>query len=267
VTLPWRGERGAGIEVQPPPPQRRRPAGVARRPREGPSLRRAAYLRTVGGAADTAHGRVRGRDRRAAGASNRAARWLQKAPTSRQAAATQAGAQARSLRGNRGRVKHWKLLRAVAARNSGLWGGAGEQAPSGPCDPCGRTVLLSYVPPLTSSVIATLSSLTRPQMTDSKSSRTPLRFRHFALCFGDSTAHLYRPTPKPFRHPNHSSIPTITPLVVPDAAPRFTLQRHIALGRTCTTPHTVATVSQRAPAALVPHFPAAMLYLSGTVQL
>ena len=166
MTLPWRGERGAGIEVQPPPPQRRRPAGVARRPREGPSLRRAAYLRTVGGAADTAHGRVRWRDRRAAGASNRAARWLQKAPKSRLAAATQAGAQARSPAGHCERVEPSKLLRAVAARNSGLWGGAGGQAPSGPCDPCGRTVLLSYVTLFAFSVIGTLSSLTRPQTTE-----------------------------------------------------------------------------------------------------
>ena len=77
-------------------------------------------------------------------------------------------------------------------------------------------------------------------------SRAPLRYRHFAICFGDSTAHLYRPTPKPLRHPNNSSIPTLIPLVVPHATPRFTLQRHRTLCRTCTAPHTVTTVSQLA---------------------
>ena len=65
ATLPWRGAPGAGKGVPPPPRQRRRPAGVARRPPEGPSLRRAAHLRTAGGAADTAHGRAGGTDRRA----------------------------------------------------------------------------------------------------------------------------------------------------------------------------------------------------------
>jgi len=64
ATLPRRGARGAGKGV---PPQRRRLAGAARRPREGPSLRRAAHLRTVGGAADTAHGRAGGTDCRATG--------------------------------------------------------------------------------------------------------------------------------------------------------------------------------------------------------
>jgi len=65
--LPWRGGRRAGKGVPPPPPQRLRPAGVARRRREGPSLRRAAHLRTAGGAADTAHGRAGGTDCRATG--------------------------------------------------------------------------------------------------------------------------------------------------------------------------------------------------------
>ena len=57
----WGGKR-----VPPPPPQRGG-AGVARRPREGPSLHRAAHLRRAGGEADTAHGRVGGTDRRATG--------------------------------------------------------------------------------------------------------------------------------------------------------------------------------------------------------
>jgi len=68
ATLPWRGARGAGKGAPTPPPrQRRRPADVARRPPEGPSLRRAAHLRTAGGAADTAHGRTGGTDRCATG--------------------------------------------------------------------------------------------------------------------------------------------------------------------------------------------------------
>jgi len=67
ATLPWRGGRGAGKGGPPPLPQRRRPAGVAQRPRAGPSPRRAAHLRTVGGAADTVHGWAGGIDRRAKG--------------------------------------------------------------------------------------------------------------------------------------------------------------------------------------------------------
>jgi len=67
ATLPWRGARGAGKGVPPPPRQRRRPASVARRPPEGPSLRRAAHLRTAGGAADTVHGWAEGIDRCATG--------------------------------------------------------------------------------------------------------------------------------------------------------------------------------------------------------
>jgi len=63
----------------------------------------------------------------------------------RRTAATKAGEQARSPVGHRGRVEPRKPLRAVAARNSGRWGGAGGQAPSGPGDPCGRAVLLSHV--------------------------------------------------------------------------------------------------------------------------
>jgi len=67
ATLPWRGGRGAGKGVLPPPPQRRHPAGVAQRPREGQSPCLAAHLRAAGGAADTAHGRAGGIDRRAMG--------------------------------------------------------------------------------------------------------------------------------------------------------------------------------------------------------
>jgi len=81
----------------------------------------------------------------------------------RRAAATEAGAQARSPAGHRGRVVFRKSLRAVSGRNSGRWGGAARQAPSGPCDPCGRTVLLSHVTSFAFSVIATLPTLTRRQ--------------------------------------------------------------------------------------------------------
>jgi len=51
----------------------------------------------------------------------------------RRAAATEAGAQARSPAGHRGRVEPRKSLYGVAARNSGRWRGAGGQAPSRPC--------------------------------------------------------------------------------------------------------------------------------------
>jgi len=82
----------------------------------------------------------------------------------RRAAATEAGAQARSPAGHRGRVEPWKSLRAVAPRNSERCWGAGGQAPSEPYDLCGRTVLLSHVISFAFSVIATLPSLTRPQI-------------------------------------------------------------------------------------------------------
>jgi len=79
----------------------------------------------------------------------------------RRAAATEAGAQARAPAVHRGGFEPRK---SVAARNSGRWGEAGGQAPSGPSDPCGRTVLLSHVTPFAFSVIATLPTLTRPQI-------------------------------------------------------------------------------------------------------
>jgi len=82
----------------------------------------------------------------------------------RRAAATEAGAQARSPASHRGRFEPRQSLRAVAARNSARWGGAGGQAPSGPYDPCGGTVLLSHVTPFAFSIIATLATLTRPQI-------------------------------------------------------------------------------------------------------
>ena len=53
----------------------------------------------------------------------------------RRAAATTAGAQARSPAGHRGRVEPRKSLRAVAARNSGRWGGHGDRRRLGPVTP------------------------------------------------------------------------------------------------------------------------------------
>jgi len=76
----------------------------------------------------------------------------------RGAVATEAGAQARSPAGHRERVECRKSPRAVAARNSGRWGGVGGQAP---CDLCGRTVLLSHLTLFAFSVIATKPTLTR----------------------------------------------------------------------------------------------------------
>jgi len=82
----------------------------------------------------------------------------------RRAAATEAGAQARSPAGHRGRVEPRMSLRAVSGCNSGRWVGAGGQEPSGPCDLGCRTVLLSHVTLFAFSVIATFITLTRPQI-------------------------------------------------------------------------------------------------------
>jgi len=96
----------------------------------------------------------------------------------RRAAAIEAGAQARLPAGRRGRFEPLKSLRAVAARDSGRWGGVGGQAPSGPCDPCGRMVLLSQVTTFDFRVIATLATLTRPQIPESTTSNVDfLRIR------------------------------------------------------------------------------------------
>jgi len=82
----------------------------------------------------------------------------------RRATATEAGAQARSPACHRGRFEPRKLLRAVAARNSGRRGGAGGQPQSGSSNPCERTVLLSHVTLFAFGVIATLPTLTRPEI-------------------------------------------------------------------------------------------------------
>jgi len=92
------------------------------------------------------------------GAFNRAARWRQKLSTSRRYRSWRAGT---ITRGSSWARQAPKSLRAVAARNSGRWGGAGGQTP---CDPCGRTVLLSHVTIFAFSVMATLPTLTRLQL-------------------------------------------------------------------------------------------------------
>jgi len=94
-------------------------------------------------------------------ACNRTGRCRQQPPTRRRNRSRRAGT---ITYGASGRFDPQKSLRAVAARNSGRWGGTGGQAPSGPCDPCGRTVLFSHVFSFAFSVIATLATLTRLQI-------------------------------------------------------------------------------------------------------
>jgi len=94
----------------------------------------------------------------------------------RRAAATEAGAQERSPAGHRGHLDLRKALRAVAVRNSGWLGGAGRQAPSGPCDPCGGTVFLRHVTPFAFSAIATLPTLKRSQIPEEKNADCNLSY-------------------------------------------------------------------------------------------
>jgi len=95
------------------------------------------------------------------GACNRAARWRQQPPRRRHNRSWRAGTITRG--------SSWeRQAPEVAARGhrAQLWvvEGARGQATSGPSDPCGRTVLLSHVVPFAFSVIATLPTLTRPQI-------------------------------------------------------------------------------------------------------
>jgi len=71
--------------------------------------------------------------------------------------------------------EHWVLTRRG--------GGAGGQAPSGPCDPCGRAVLFSHVTLFAFSVIATLPTLTRTATseTESKSRDLSICAHHYTL--------------------------------------------------------------------------------------
>jgi len=157
----WGGERGAAAATAAAAARRRRttpPGGAVTPPRSAPT-----------------HGGRGGRHGAQAGGWDRLPR--DEAPLTapldgvrncRRVAATEAGAQARSPAGHRGRVEPRKLLCAVAARNSGGGGGEEGQAPSGPSDPCGRTVPLSHIAIFACSVIATLPTLTRPQIPEDR---------------------------------------------------------------------------------------------------
>jgi len=95
------------------------------------------------------------------GASSRTGRWRQQPPTRRRNRSWRAGTITRG--------SSWALRTpevAVRGRRAqlGAVGGARGQALSGPSDSCGRTVLLSHLTLFAFSVIATLSTLTRPQI-------------------------------------------------------------------------------------------------------
>ena len=93
------------------------------------------------------------------GASNRAARWRQRLPTSRRYRSWRAGT---ITRGSpwAGRTPE-VAARGRRAQLGARWGGEGRQAA---CDPCSRTVLLSHLTLFAFSVIATLPTLTRSQI-------------------------------------------------------------------------------------------------------
>jgi len=166
ATLPWWGGRRAGKEVPPPPPQWRRP----------PPASRGAHGRGRHSAAQRTCARRTGRPKRRTGervglivarrgACNRAAGWRQQPPTRRRNRIRRAGTITRGSSWARqapevaGRGHRAQLMAVERARG---------QAPSGPSDPCVRTVLLSHVTPFAFSVIATLPTLTRPQIPEDK---------------------------------------------------------------------------------------------------
>jgi len=95
------------------------------------------------------------------GASNRAARWRQQSPTRRRNRSRRAGT---ITRGSSPACRTPEVAARGRRAQLGAVGGAGGQAPSGLCDPCGRAVLLSHVTRFAFSVIATLAALTRPQI-------------------------------------------------------------------------------------------------------
>ena len=115
------GERGAAAATT---------AAAARRRRATPTRGAVTPPRSA-----PAHGGRGGRHgARAGGWDQRPRDWvpltapLDGVRNRRRATATEAGAQVRSHAGHRGRVKPRKSLRAVAARNSGWWGGAPHSA-------------------------------------------------------------------------------------------------------------------------------------------
>ena len=73
------------------------------------------------------------------GASNRAARWREKPPTCRRNRSRHAGTITRGS--SRARRTPEVTARGRRAQLGAVGGGAGGQAPSGPCESCGRTVL------------------------------------------------------------------------------------------------------------------------------
>jgi len=153
----WGGERGAAAATA---------AAAARRRGATPTGRTVTPPRSASahGGRGSRHGaRVGGWNRPPRGGALLTA-TVDGVSNRRRAAATEAGAQARSSAGYRERFEPRNTLRVVAACNSGRWGGAGGHAPSGPCDPCGGAVLLSNVTPFAFSVIASLPTLTRPQI-------------------------------------------------------------------------------------------------------
>jgi len=138
----------------------------------GPSASRGAHGRGRHSAAQRTCARRAGRPTRRTGgrvgliaarrgACNRATRWRQQPPMRRRNRRRRAGTITRG--------SSWaRRTPQVAARGHraqlGAVEGARGQALSGPSDPCGRTVLLSHVTLFAFSVIATLPTLTRPQI-------------------------------------------------------------------------------------------------------
>jgi len=161
ATLPWRENVGRGKGFR-----RSHPIG------DGPPASRDAHRRGRHSAAQRTCARRAGKPtwrtggrvgliagRR--GASNRAARWHQQPPTRRHSRGWRGGTITRG--------SSWaRRTPEIAARGHraqlGAVEGARRQALSGPRDPCGRIVLLCHVTLFAFSVIATLPTLTRPQI-------------------------------------------------------------------------------------------------------
>jgi len=148
--------------------------GCRRRHRSGggPPASHAAHGRSRHFAAQRTCARQAGRPTRRTGwrvgptaagrdASNRAARWRQNPPTIHRSRGRRAGTIARGP----SRARRTPEVAALGRRALlGAVGGGKGQPPSGLCDPCGRTLLLSHVVLFSFTVIATLSTLTRPQI-------------------------------------------------------------------------------------------------------
>jgi len=146
--------------VPPPSPRRWRPAGVVQHLLAGPSPRREAHLR----AADKAHVWADGIKHRSMG---RLSRCLEMALEAADVPPQQKPARRHDhLRVIAVASSPRKSLHAVTARSLGRWGVTGGQAPSSQRAPCGRTIVLSHASLFAFSVMATLSTLTRPQISE-----------------------------------------------------------------------------------------------------